>query len=162
SSLVANGKELPIIRYADAISFKKVLEAKSAQWRNRKSGTQTVLVLHACKTGQNKVDANGNVVKSFAAKISQSKEFKNVIVIAPDEEIVFRGTKGEAGSGYEIGPRKLEKDEKGNDKIVGMGHWNVFKNGELIEQHDGDWHPADYKPPVDSSPPPIKKPRKKN
>lgn len=28
-----------------------------------------------------------------------------------------------------------------------MGHWNVFKNGKLIESHDADWDPKTYSIP---------------
>lgn len=149
--LIANGKGTSVVRYPDAVSFKKMLDEKSDQWRGKKTGEQTVIVLHACESGKSVVDEFGNEVKPIAMKISEAKEFKDVIVIAPDEEIVFTSEKDKPETAKEVGPRKLQKQPDGSFKIIGMGNWHIFKNGNQIDIKPGDWNPADYPNPAKST-----------
>jgi hypothetical protein len=50
--------------------------------------------LHSCRVGRSYFDESGNYVPTYAEKMS--KEFPNLIIIAPDERDVFTDS-GERG-----------------------------------------------------------------
>lgn len=137
-----NGKEYKNIK--DAKTLNALLNKYSKVWQNRKEGESLTIVLHACNTGKETTDKDGNKMASFAEKLSQSEEMKDVNIIAPTERDWFND-KGEVGT-YKSIPKK---DEKGNDKKDGgkrsnvKGQWATFRNGEKVDSHKGNWKPKE-------------------
>ena len=117
--------------------FAALLERESEQYRDRKDGETTVIVLHSCD--------NGRTVKgqaSFAQKASA--EMPGIVIVAPEDWDYF--TPG----GTELGPLVTEgltdgrwytEDGQGGYKPTttnGPARWNVFRNGEMIFSYDGN------------------------
>ena len=117
--------------------FAALLERESQQYRDRKDGETTVIVLHSCD--------NGRTVKghaSFAQKVSA--EMPGIVIVAPEDWDYF------APGGTELGPRVTEgltdgrwytDDGQGGYKPTttsGPARWNVFRNGERLFSYDGD------------------------
>jgi len=132
--------------------FDQMLNRESEQWKNRDKSQKTVVVLHSCRTGRCTTDKNGKTRESFAQKMS--KEFENVIIVAPDERNYFTGNKENPEDSKESGPFVTEltdengerkRDENGqliNGKRTNTpGNWNVFENGKQTGQFDGRWTP---------------------
>ncbi len=118
--------------------FNEYLTAKSEQWRNRKEGGNTVVVLYACRSGRATVDDDGNVTKqSLAQRVSEKY---GITVIAPDERnLVY-------SDGTGIPTRAKYGDKNGNyssedHTLEGEGNWLVYKNGELTEMYGAGWTP---------------------
>ena len=131
-----NGKRQ---RVATGKQLEKLLSKHSTIWKNKKDGSNIIIVLHSCRTGEGD--------NSFAQKVS--KEL-NVTVIAPDQRDYF--------SKYgEIGPYKAKYTDKNNEYLRDnngdiiskersneMGNWRVFKNGEEKGAFRGRcWNPKE-------------------
>ncbi len=126
-----------------------VLSRNSDDWKNRESNEGMTVVLYSCRTGSDVKNKDGNSIdQSVAQKISTSEEFKDVVIIAPDQRLYIT-EEGPVGT-YEAknaGPNdEYKRDSEGNTKSKEMsntpGNWNVFKNGELIKSYQGDWKPT--------------------
>jgi RHS repeat-associated protein len=124
-----------------------VLNQGSELWRNSESKEGLTVVIHSCRVGKYTIDENGNVVKPVAAEISSSDEMSGVTIIAPDQRDGF------SADGREIGPQTTKntdfngdylpgtpKSEKGKQTGV-LGNWNVFINGRLDSQIEGNKKP---------------------
>ena len=117
---VTNGKSIPI---KNAQDLKKLLDSKSKNWQKRSSNSETTIVLHSCSTGFEENEDKPSV----ARQISDSKEFKDVTIIAPNNDTHC------AKDGYEIGPLNEKREE---------GKWLTFKNGKMIDANDGSKIPG--------------------
>ena len=53
----------------------------SQNWSKRNDGDFAIIVFHSCETGKGE--------NSFAQILSKSEEFKNVLIIAPSENVVI-------------------------------------------------------------------------
>lgn len=106
----------------NAKGLKILLDNDSETWKNRKEGESLVIVLHGCNL------ANDEDGTPLAQRISESLIFKDMIIIAPNEELLFK-TDGEYIGVY----------DKNND----MGDWLVYKNGKLVKKIPGDQMPTD-------------------
>jgi len=114
----------------------KLLSEHSEVWKNRQKDDNTLIVLHACRTGEGD--------ESFAQKVS--KEL-GVTVIAPDQRVYFDNT-GEVGTykakyvdqnnEYKL---KNNGDIKSRARSEEKGNWRVFYNGQETNSFRGDWHP---------------------
>ena len=83
------------------------------------SKTNRTIVLHSCKTGSGK--------NSVAQKIS--KEMPNATIIAPDGFLIVGSKDGALG---------VSKTKNALDK---QGHWNVFKDGKVVNTLPHDTKP---------------------
>lgn len=128
----------------DVKNFKSVLE-RSDVYNNRVEGQKTVVIIHSCRLGRSYFNEGGQYVKSYAEQLSA--EYKDLIIIAPDERDYF-------GS-EELGPYKIlypsnkradyALDENGNQKKAkseNPGNWNVFEGGAWTGQLDSDFDPG--------------------
>jgi RHS repeat-associated protein len=126
-----------------------VLTRNSEAWKNRESNKGMTVVLYSCRTGANIKDKDGNPIgQGVAQKISASKEFQDVEIIAPDQRVYFSedGPTGTYEAKY-AGPNdEYKRDSDGNTKSKERsntpGNWNVFKNGKLIRSYQGNWQPT--------------------
>ncbi|MEO6327694.1 MAG: DUF6443 domain-containing protein [Ginsengibacter sp.] len=124
----------------------KVLGDMLPGWKNTKEHAGTTVVLHSCRTGNTTTDKKGTQIESVAQRISASKEFKDVTIIAPTERDAFTDNE-------ELGPRKVNFTDSNSDYKPGLarekqgqtteerGEWNVFLNGKTVGSYDGDWTP---------------------
>lgn len=122
-----------------------MLNKESKAWKNRDGNQGMTIVLYSCRTGSPPKDKQGNAQgKSFAEKISESKLFKDVEIIAPDQRVYF-GEDGPSGTyKAEYGGKDDEYKEgaKNKNRSDEPGNWNVYKNGEIIRSYSGDWTPT--------------------
>lgn len=98
---------------------KKLIE-KEGKWREcKKNNTPVIIVLHSCHVGETPYDfeGNGEIQKSFAQKVSESPEFKNAIIIAPDNINWVHPRLGEIGPASQTGE---------------SGKWQVFYRGKNL------------------------------
>jgi hypothetical protein len=142
-----NSKDVKDQRITTGQTLNRLLNKMVPEWKNANDHAGMTVVLHACRTGRTTTDEKGKEVQPVAGNISASKEFKDVIVIAPTERDVF------TSEGEEIGPRVVNSTDQNGDYKNGsprekegqvtdqQGQWNVFKNGKLIGSYDGDWAP---------------------
>jgi hypothetical protein len=121
----------------------------SEVWKNRKDGEQITIVLHACRTGKETYDKSGNRIASFAEKLSQLEEMKDVNIIAPTERVYFDDN-GEVGTyKAKLADRNGEylHDKNGQDKNTERssktGEWITYKNGKKVDSHKGNWKPKE-------------------
>ena len=104
----------------------------SENWKNKEDNSFTVIVLHACETGKGE--------NSFAEEVSKSENFKNVLIVAPNENIaVSKQTEKEAG----VYSNKTQKND-GKTQIVKdkKGSWIFYLNGKQVNSMDGDSKPV--------------------
>jgi RHS repeat-associated protein len=141
-SVVVGGKTTTI---RTAGQMEEFLSENSETWQNKGEGDQVTLVLHSCRTGQDNPDGS----ESFAEKISESGEFKDVTVIAPDQRDYF-SEDGEIGiyeAKYADGNGEYKRDGNGNvknkERSDKVGSWRVFKNGKQTGSYSGDWKPKE-------------------
>jgi RHS repeat-associated protein len=116
----SNGKSVLV---ENAQDMKKLLDSKSKNWQKRNNNAEITIVLHSCSTGKEVSEDN----PSIARQISDSKDFKDVTIIAPNNDVPFNK------DGYEIGPLKENKEE---------GKWITYKNGKQIDVSDGSKIPG--------------------
>lgn len=102
----------------------KVFSNSNAWKKHTQEGTQAVIVLHACETGQGD--------NSIAQSISEL--LPNTMVIAPNENVAV-STKGE--NSKEIGSYKTKQDSSGKTVSNGVGAWRMFRNGKEIGSFAG-------------------------
>ena len=109
----------------DAKSFNIMLNQNSKVWKTHSDNKQVVIVLHSCKTAD------------FARKLSESKLFKDVLIIAPNKNVQVRYEKNKLKriltgvSDYEgKNVRTLKKS---------TGYWMGYKNGEFYNKYSGDF-----------------------
>lgn len=122
-----------------------VLTENSPQWKNRESNEGMTVVLYSCRTGSDQKDENGNSTgESVAQKISASKEFKDVEIIAPDQRVYFTedGVVGTYEAEYANKNDSYKRDEnnkvKSREKSDTPGNWVIFKNGKKVGSIEGD------------------------
>ena len=109
--------------------FKEQVLSKSEVWKKAKNKEGLVIILHSCSTGKGE--------NSFAEKLSDDVELKDVTIVAPSKNIGV--TKN--GESYVRDEKKNKKGEKiGENK----GCWKVFKNGEVITSFDSDWKAKEH------------------
>jgi RHS repeat-associated protein len=150
-----NGKTVQDQQITSGKTLNRLLNKASSEWKNSKDHSNATVVLHSCRTGRTTTGAKGNEVESVAQKISSSKEFKDVTIIAPTERDFFN-------SDGEVGPRVANFTDDNGDYKNGtsrekegqatseQGGWNVFKNGKLIATYDGDWTPKGNPSKIDN------------
>lgn len=130
----------------------QMLKKNSDAWKNRKGNEGMTIVLYSCRTGADKKDQEGKPIKvSFAQRVSASKEFKDVEIIAPDQR-VYHSEDGPVGSykaEYAGEDDEYKEDAKNDNPSDEPGNWNVFKNGELIRSYKGTWTPTDQPSLID-------------
>ena len=114
-----------VIKIASAAQFNQLLMEKSILWQDHNTGEFAVIMLHSCNTGKG--------IESFAQKMSSDSYFENVLIIAPNSNIVISDSK-------EIGVFNTQlvngKNVQGN-----VGEWNYYFNGKLVHQQRGDEQP---------------------
>ena len=129
----------------DKNDFKAVLE-KSDVYKVKSENEKIVVILHSCRTGRSYTDEKGNYHPSYAE--TMSKEFPNLIIIAPDERDAFSGE-------TELGPRKIDspKNLRGDYKDGAKhtvnkesGNWNVFEGGKKTGSYSGEDYDASSAP----------------
>ncbi len=101
-------------------------------WKNKKEGERIVIVLHSCSTGKGDIN-------SFAAKISNSDEFKNLATIyAPSMNIIVAPYLGKQGEWlfYDT-PAPRFYDYSRQERTY--GNWNMFENGKIMGKYAWDW-----------------------
>ena len=98
----------------------------SSLWQEHQENDFAVVVLHACKTGKGK--------DSFAKRMSADPNFKNVLIIAPNNDIAITKSGKELG----VSSTKTENDKLYNDKL---GEWVFFMNGKQVNSMRGDTPP---------------------
>ena len=104
-----------------------------------------IVILYGCRTGR---EPSGGG-QSFAQEMS-AEEGKNRTVIAPCCRVMYN----DGGHTFNVEhdptvvnangsfPQGSDRDAH-NTKIVGLANWNVYTNGILVRQYDGDWIPND-------------------
>ena len=102
----------------------KVFPNSNAWKKHTQEGTQAVVVLHACETGQGD--------NSIAQNLSEL--LPNTLVIAPNENVAV-STKGE--NSKEIGSYKTKQNSSGKIVSDGVGTWRMFRNGKEIGSFAG-------------------------
>jgi len=103
-------------------TFEKKLQASSKEWKNKSEESQLTIIFHVCQVDKDGVDKKGNVDPSFAKRLSSSKDFYNVVIVA---------TEGNAQYGTE--------NETGNFAEQTSGEpWNVYYKGNLIGTYDSN------------------------
>ena len=95
--------------------FSDRIDTEDRGWRKRGNG-HPILVLHCCASS------------TFAQKISASKEFKDVIIIAPDAILNSTKKKGETINPIAYGRHYKQKRE---------GLWHVYMNGSPLKDKNG-------------------------
>ena len=120
-----NGLEYNSI--SDAKSFEKMLNAKSFVWRNIASKKNTIIVLHSCQTSD------------FAKKLSESGIFKDVLIVAPDENLQVRFGYDKKKK-FHISTGVCSYDGKNIKNIMkSTGSWVGYKNGKVYNTYDGNF-----------------------
>ena len=99
----------------DVSLFARRIEIADKGWRKRNNG-HPILVLHSCASS------------TFAQEISASKEFKGVIIIAPDVTLHTTKEKGEWLNSLVYG-KHYEKKRS--------GLWHVYMNGSPLKDAAG-------------------------
>lgn len=82
------------------------------EWRER--GSSIVIILHSCATSE------------LAKKFSESPKFRDVIFIAPNNNLETSRTGDE-----------FVKDRRLNSKTVLQGKWCVYRNGVAVRDSNG-------------------------
>ena len=96
--------------------FNQFLLANSDIWLNNEDNKNIIIVLHSCKTGKGE--------SSFAEKLSNSELFKDVLIVAPNNNVsIDDATLQEIGVDGE------------------RGAWRFFRNGKQVDAIKGDSKP---------------------
>ncbi len=131
-------------RVTNSRQFKAALK-KSDQYKAQKESGEICVVLHSCRTGRPRTNADGSVTPSFAEKMSKELEVK---IIAPDQRAYFSSSKAK-------GPYRTENtDDVNGDYLEGLsdeeiknsgkegrGNWLIYNKGILVDVYDGGWSP---------------------
>ena len=132
-----NGKDI-----STGEEFDKVLKEHSSVWKDHKDGEFAIIVLHSCSTSK------------FAKKLSESKKFKNVLIIAPDKNIqvictVIKrlGYNSKTKRTYYLSQYKYtgvsnNKSKNPNEFTKDIGLWIGYKNGNVYNNYSGDFRRA--------------------
>ena len=107
------GNESLIVSKATELSY--LLNKFDGDWKTDKNG-QAILILHACSTSD------------FAKEISKSEVFKDVIIIAPTENVYTSANGDERVSTTDNSLKGLETS----------GRWVVYKNGSPLLDQKGN------------------------
>lgn len=107
------------MKYTEPDKFKDYLNDNSENWGKRDKDGFTMIVLHSCSTG-----SEG---KSFAQRISESKDFKDVLIVAPSDKVRITND----------GKSVTESVDSGSAK----GLWLMFLNGFQVNSFDGSSKP---------------------
>ena len=99
----------------DVLLLSERIDLSDKGWRERNNG-HPIIVLHCCASS------------TFAQKISASKEFKDVIIIAPDATLHSNKEKGEWINSIVYGRHYEHKRE---------GAWHVYMNGTPLKNEKG-------------------------
>lgn len=104
-----------------------ILNKDSKVWRNRKNGEKIIIVLHSCKAS------------AFAQKLSQSSLFKDVLIVAPTENLTVETNK-ETGEYIRSEVTNEEDANKlsNNRDEVSFGKWAAYKNGTPYNSYPGE------------------------
>ena len=102
-------------RPKDILLFSERIDGEDRGWRERNNG-HPILVLHCCASS------------TFAQQISASKEFKDVIIIAPDATLNSDKKKGERINLIAYGKHYEYKRN---------GLWHVYMNGKPLKDKNG-------------------------
>ena len=132
-----NGKDI-----STGEEFDNVLKEHSSVWKDHKDGEFAIIVLHSCSTSK------------FAKKLSESKKFKNVLIIAPDKNIQVR-YKNIKRLGYNSKTKRTyylsqyiytgvsnNKSNNPNEFTKDIGLWIGYKNGNVYNNYSGDFRGA--------------------
>ena len=132
-----NGKDI-----STGEEFDNVLKEHSSVWKDHKDGEFAIIVLHSCSTSK------------FAKKLSESKKFKNVLIIAPDKNIQVR-YKNIKRLGYNSKTKRTNylsqyiytgvsnnKSNNPNEFTKDIGLWIGYKNGNVYNSYSGDFRGA--------------------
>ena len=106
----------------DVSVFSDRIDGADKGWRKRNNG-HPILVLHCCASS------------TFAQEISASKNFKNVIIIAPDATLNSTKEKGEWINSIVYGKHFEHKRN---------GAWHVYMNGKPLKGKNGKEILYDY------------------
>ena len=99
----------------DILLFSERIDGEDRGWRERNNG-HPILVLHCCASS------------TFAQQISTAKEFKDVIIIAPDATLQSGKKKGERIN-YIVYGKHYESKRN--------GLWHVYMNGKPLKDKNG-------------------------
>ena len=99
----------------DILLFSERIDGEDRGWRERNNG-HPILVLHCCASS------------TFAQQISTAKEFKDVIIIAPDATLQSDKKKGERINSIVSGKHYEYKRN---------GLWHVYMNGKPLKDKNG-------------------------
>ena len=102
-------------RPKDILLFSERIDGEDRGWRERNNG-HPILVLHCCASS------------TFAQQISTAKEFKDVIIIAPDATLQSDKKKGERINSIASGKHYEYKRN---------GLWHVYMNGKPLKDKNG-------------------------
>jgi hypothetical protein len=135
-------------RITDAKGLNQLLNRNSDAWKNKESNEGMTVILYSCRTGADEKNKDGSKKdEGFAQKVSDSPEFKDVEIIAPDQRVYFNdeGLTGTYEAEY-AGPNdeyKLDSNNqaKNKERSDTPGNWNVYKNNKLIRTIKGDEDP---------------------
>nr|WP_181042825.1 RHS repeat-associated core domain-containing protein [Apibacter adventoris] len=123
--VVENNKKGDIINGPD--SFNQFLTRDSEKWRNREKIGNLVVVMYGCNLARDRMDNNGNSLKTRLQIISSGH---------PDQVFIGSTTSVEWTSFLGI---------YSDVQPIDSGKWRVYKAGKLIDEYDGSWNPNTYK-----------------
>ena len=119
-----------------ADKFNKLLKKYSKTWKKHQSGSPAIIVLHACSTS------------SFAEKLSESKYFRNVLIVAPNQAVQVkynqRTVRNKNNQSVLITNYLFTgiSDNDNKNPVVyknDVGVWKAYKNGEYYTKYSGDF-----------------------
>jgi RHS repeat-associated protein len=146
--LVLDGKKVSVESPEQLNNF---LNKNSETWKN-KGDDKPMIVFHSCNSGRDQKDGSA----SFAEKVSESKSFKDVTIVAPNERDYFNEN-GEVGTykakyADENGAYKTKENGeiKSRERSDTLGSWRIFKNGEQTGKYRGDWKPKEEPTLIDN------------
>ena len=124
--------------------FNKVLNETSDAWKNRESNEGMTVTIYACRTGSDVKNEDGSKKDiGIAQKISGSKDFKGVLIIAPDQRVYF-DEDGPTGTYKAENSDKNDEYKKNSDGSLMSkersdkeGNWNMFMDGKKIGSFTG-------------------------
>ncbi|MFB5622930.1 MAG: RHS repeat domain-containing protein, partial [Nitrosarchaeum sp.] len=103
----------------------------SQVWQEKEENSFSIIVFHCCETGKGE--------DNFAQKISESEKFKNVLIVAPNENVaVSDQNEVEIGvfTSHKENVNGEMKDVKGD-----KGAWIFYLNGNKVNSMEGDSKP---------------------
>lgn len=108
-SVNPNGEHGNYYTTKDSERLDKLISREENDWKNYRGGNP-IIVLHACRASE------------FAKELSATKEFKDVIIIAPGTKVTSSKDKGE----------KVKNRFDVKTKKLSPGKWYVYKNGKAV------------------------------